>query len=328
MFLAVNMGGSNTAPSFSAAYGANILRRDAVPGLFGLCVFLGAIIAGKEVVKTIGTGIFPEQAMSLGRTTIILLSISLSVFFANLLKVPQCTSQSTVAALVGVALYFDMLKTDKLLLEIIPAWFILPILAFVVSVIVGKLFYRQLRRGTIGFARVARHSSVKVTVVLASCYVAFAAGANNVANAAGPISSMIFNEFEIPHNPENFQLCMILATLMIAPCFGIGSSIFGARVLETTGKEIIDFGPMGATLISLITATLLLFASVTKGIPASLVQLNTGAIIGLGVCKIGVKGILTHTAVRKVFAVWLVAPLIAMLLALMLTFLADRIGLI
>ena len=31
MFLAVNMGGSGTAPAFSAAYGANIIRKSLIP---------------------------------------------------------------------------------------------------------------------------------------------------------------------------------------------------------------------------------------------------------------------------------------------------------
>jgi len=31
MFLAINMGGSGTTPSFSAAYGANIVRKDLIP---------------------------------------------------------------------------------------------------------------------------------------------------------------------------------------------------------------------------------------------------------------------------------------------------------
>jgi len=34
MFLGVNMGASGTAPSFSAAYGANIIKRLAIPGVF------------------------------------------------------------------------------------------------------------------------------------------------------------------------------------------------------------------------------------------------------------------------------------------------------
>ena len=52
MFLAINMGGSGTGPSFSTAYGANAIRKSLIPGLFGIMVFLGAVIAGKGTANT------------------------------------------------------------------------------------------------------------------------------------------------------------------------------------------------------------------------------------------------------------------------------------
>jgi len=36
MFLAIKMGGSGTAPAFSAAYDANIIRKSLIPGLLFL----------------------------------------------------------------------------------------------------------------------------------------------------------------------------------------------------------------------------------------------------------------------------------------------------
>jgi sulfate permease len=115
---------------------------------------------------------------------------------------------------------------------------------------------------------------------------------------------------------------------MIAPFFGIGSSMMGYRVIKTTGKEIIQFGPLGATLISVITATLLLLASTTRGIPTSLVQMNTGAILGLGVSKIGWKAIKNDTPLGKIVTIWIVAPLIAMAISTSLTILADYLGML
>ena len=57
MFLAINMGGSGTAPSFAVAYGAQLIRKDRIPGIFGVFVFLGAIIAGKWVIeRLLGSG--------------------------------------------------------------------------------------------------------------------------------------------------------------------------------------------------------------------------------------------------------------------------------
>src|SRR5690554_8162218 len=94
MFLAINMGGSGTGPSFSATYGANTIRRFKIPGLFGIFVFVGALVAGKRVALTMGRDMLDPDEMTLVVTTIVLLAVALSLFLANLLSVPQSTSQS------------------------------------------------------------------------------------------------------------------------------------------------------------------------------------------------------------------------------------------
>ncbi|MCD4781840.1 MAG: inorganic phosphate transporter family protein [Candidatus Omnitrophica bacterium] len=329
MFLAINMGGSGTAPSFSAAYGSNIIRKDLIPGLFGLFVFFGAILAGKKVVLTVGKGILPGEMIGLTLTTIILLSVGLSLLLANLLKIPQSTSQATISALIGPAVYFNVLKTHKLFFEILPTWFILPIVSFIITLFIGKFIYNPMKhRKIIKFKEISTHPILKIAVILTSCYVAFAIGSNNVANAAGPIASMISNELNIIVQGDKFVLIMILSTLIIAPCFAIGSSLFGGKLVETTGKEIINIGPLGACLIAGVTATLLLLASVTRGIPTSLVQMNTMAIIGLGISKVGWKEMFTHTTVKKLLIIWIIAPVLALFLSFSLTVLADKVGLL
>jgi len=327
MFLAMNMGASGTSPSFSAAYGANLLPREAIPGLFGTFVFLGAILAGKKVTLTIGGGILPGEIMGLPLTTVILLAIALSLLMANLLRVPQSTSQSTVFALIGSALYLNMLHTRKLFLEIIPTWFILPIVSFLITLFIGEFLYNPLRRcGRMRFADLGRRPLLRVVVVAVSCYVAFAIGSNNVANAAGPLTSMLMNDLNIQPGGEGSTLVMLLAMLVVAPHFGVGSSLLGHRVVHTTGKEIVEFGPLGATLIAVVTASLLLLASVSRGIPTSLVQMNTAAIIGLGISKLGWREIITRSAVMRLLTIWILAPLVAMTLAFLFTMVVDRVG--
>lgn len=327
MFLAVNMGGSGTAPSFSAAYGSGIIRCDLIPGLFGISVFMGAILGGKKVSMTIGKGILPGEMMGLVLVSVVLLAVACSLFVANLLKVPQSTSQATVCALIGPAWYFDILKTQKLFCEIIPAWFILPLIAFMITFIIGEFIYQPVKaKQIIKFDQLAKHSFLKTAVILCSLYVAFAIGSNNVGNASGPICLMVSNELNITANNPQFLLIMILATLIIAPCFGIGSSVFGNRLTNTTGKEIIEFGPLGAILISLVTATLLVLASMTRGIPTSLVQMNTAAIIGLGISKIGWKEIVGQKSFKKVLTVWIIAPLVSLGWSYLFTLLAVHFG--
>ncbi len=331
MFLAITMGGSGTGPAFSAAYGANVIRKSLIPGLFGIMVFLGAILAGKGTANTMGKELLDPSRMSFVLVSIILFSVAVALLIADLAGIPQSTSQATVLAVVAPAMYFHELNSDKLLLEIIPTWFILPVISFFLSLFLGKYLYRPMRKR--GYTMMTRSSNlnrlsiINVLIILMSLYVAFSIGANNVANAAGPIASMTANELHISPD-RNFILIMILSTLIVAPNFGIGSSIFGQKILQNTGKEIILFGKFEAVIIAFVSASLLLVASVAKGIPSSLVQLNVAAILGIGVAKLGTKNIFKKTEVKRFFLMWIIAPAIAFFLSLLLTWLADGCGLL
>jgi len=271
----------------------------------------------------------PPEMLTPEIITVVLFSVAISLLIANFLAVPQSTSQSTVLAIAGLALYYSNLNTKKIYFEIVPTWMILPVIAFVIMLVIGKLLYPWIKsHPRINYAKLSAHPFFKVMVLISSCYVAFAIGSNNVANASGPLASLVINELGIsPNNDENFALVMILTVLIIAPCFAVGSSLFGNRLLRSTGKEIVEFGPIGATSIAVITATLLLLASVTRGIPTSLVQLNAFAIIALGISKMGWKKIIIHRTVQKFWVVWIIAPAFAFGLSLCLTALVDRLDL-
>lgn len=329
VFLSINMGASGTSPSFSAAYGADIIKKQMIPGLFGIFVFAGAVIAGGKVIKTIGGDILPGESVTTSMAVIILGSVALSLFFANMLKVPQSTSQSTIFALMGPALYLGILKTDRLFLEIIPTWFITPILAFVISYTIGRFIYKPFSKNFQNILLKNKYSRLlNIFVIGTSCYVAFSIGSNNVANAAAPVVSMALNMLEISAFSENYTLIVLIVVFMVAPFFGIGSSLMGGRVLDTTGKNIVNFGLLGASYISIITATILLIASLWRGIPTSLVQMNTAAIIGLGIVKNGYKDTIKGSSLLRIFTIWIVSPLMAFTLSILLIWGADFLNLL
>lgn len=329
IFLAINMGGSGTAPAFSAAFGANILKKSVIPGLFGIMVFMGALVAGKATATTVGKDLLPEEMLTFTIVSIILFSVSIALLIANLLGIPQSTSQATVLSVSGSAVYFHLLNSEKLFLEIIPTWFILPVISFLICFLVGKYIYIPIRRtGIFTFRNITKHPVLRLLIIIMSCYVAFAIGSNNVANASGPLASMTLNELNIKDEGKNMILILILSTLIVAPSFGIGSSIFGHKIVRKTGKGIFMFGPIEAIVISFVTASLLLLASVLKGIPSSLVQVNTGAIIGIGVSRLGFKNIFRKTEVNRFFLIWIIAPIFAFLLSFFLTWLADIFALL
>jgi sulfate permease len=324
MFLALNMGGSGTGPAFSVAYGSNIVRRAAIPGLFGIMVFLGALIGGKETSMTLGKGLLNPNLMSLTLVSIILLAVGISLLIANLFGIPQSTSQSTVLAVSAPAMYFSELNTHKLWFEIVPTWLVLPLMSFFLAFLIGKYIYKPIRRKGYTMSAQLNNSKILNALILSmSLYVAFSIGTNNVANAVGPITSMTVNEYGMNNNPESYRLIMLMSMLIIAPCFGIGSSIFGHRVVKKTGKEIVRFGKIEAVIIAFISASLLLLASVWKGIPSSLVQLNVAAILGIGVAKLGFTNIFRKTEVNQFFIMWIIAPAIAFSLCLLMVWIAD-----
>ncbi|MEQ8474134.1 MAG: inorganic phosphate transporter [Marinoscillum sp.] len=319
MFLAVNMGASGTAPSFSAAYGANVLKRSVIPGLFGIMVLAGALIAGKEVSLTLGDGLLDQSWFTPLNTSIILFSVGLSLLIANLLGVPQSTSQATVLSIAGAATALGGLNSRKLFYEIIPTWVILPIIAFVIMLSLSKWVFPLLKDKvfTDNYTLLKQHKGLKAILILSSLYVAFSIGANNVANAAAPIASLTANEIG-QKSIQNFLPIIILSVLIVAPCFAIGSSLLGHKVTEKTGKDIVKVSPAYGTIIAIITASLLLLASITKGIPTSLVQLNGAAFIALSIGKTGFKNTFRNKTVKQFFMVWAVAPIFAYILTYVL----------
>jgi len=319
MFLAINMGASGTAPAFSAAYGANVIKRTMIPGLFGIMVLAGALLAGKEVSLTLGNGLLEQSFFTPFNTSIMLLSVGLSLLIANLLGVPQSTSQATVLSIGGAATALGGLNSHKLLYEIIPTWIILPLIAFLIMLSLSKWVFPVLKTKvfTANYANLKQHKVLKAVLILSSLYVAFSIGANNVANAAAPIASLTANEIG-QEAIQNFLPIIILSVLIVAPCFAIGSSLLGHKVTKTTGKDIVEVSPFYATIIALITASLLLLASITKGIPTSLVQLNGAAFIALSISKHGFKDTFSNKTVKRFFTVWAVAPVFAFVLTFML----------
>jgi phosphate/sulfate permease len=327
VFLAINMGGTSISPAFSAAYGANVIRRSMIPGLFGIMVFLGAMFAGKATSLTIGQDLIKPDLMNWILVTIILGSVGITLFIANMLGIPQSNVQTTVFAISAPAVYFHQFNSHKVFFEIVPTWFIAPLLSFAICYLFGKFIYTPIRKkGYLTYGQLSQHPAVKTIIVIMSLYVAFSIGANNVANAVGPIAAMMSHELTLPFDGNGFSIIMVLTTLVVAPNFAIGASILGSKGLENTGKGIFLFGPFEAIIISFVTASLLLLTSVTRGIPTSLVQLNAGAIIGIGVSRLGAKNIFRKTSVNKFFIVWAIAPIIAFLLSLSLTYLIDKLG--
>ncbi|MDO8536245.1 MAG: inorganic phosphate transporter [Candidatus Omnitrophota bacterium] len=306
IFFAMNMGASGVAPSFAASYGGRLIKRKAAVLTFGLFVIVGACLLGKNVALTLGKDLVPKEFINFNAVLIILSSASVSLFLANILKVPQSTSQVTVSAAVGVGLYIQHLYTKALFYKILPMWVILPLLSYVLTFLLYRLIYPPERDNLHIYQKMfANERKLKVSSLAASCYVAFAIGSNNVANAVGPLSGAGL-------------IGIGLGLASTAPLFGLGAWLMGEGNLETAGREIVPLGNVSGTLVAFVTATLLIVASFL-GIPQSLVQLNLAAIFAISSVKNGHRNTLDQHLTKKTFIVWAITPLLSVAIAYMLS---------
>ncbi|MBI5573329.1 MAG: inorganic phosphate transporter [Elusimicrobia bacterium] len=306
IFFAINMGGSGIAPSFAATYCSNILTKKKAILLFGFFVVVGAVFLGYNVTKTLGGGILPGRYFDINIVLIVLFSASFGLFFANILKIPQSTSWTTVFSIVGSGLAIGNINFTKFIL-IVPFWILLPVVSYFLTLFVHKIIYPPKFNNLWLYEKFfANEKALKKLSIIASCYVAFAIGSNNVANAVGPLvaAGIIKNS--------------TLGLFAVGLIFIVGAGIIGKNTMRTVGQEVVPFGLISATLTNFITATLLIFASI-MGIPQSLVQLNAASIFAISHSKNGFYHTASHKTTRKIFFVWLVSPVIAFVSSFFLT---------
>lgn len=157
-----------------------------------------------------------------------------------------------------------------------------------------------------------------VLVVITSCTVAFAHGANDVANAIGPLAAVaeIVKNGTVPGKvPVNLWF-LILGGAGIA----VGLATFGYRVMRLVGEKVTEITPsrgVAADLAGMITV----LACSRMGLPISTTHTLVGAIIGVGLAR-GITAI-DRTVVRSIFVSWLATVPIAAVLTVVIYIIGD-----
>jgi PiT family inorganic phosphate transporter/sulfate permease len=142
-------------------------------------------------------------------------------------------------------------------------------------------------------------------LTVSGCFVAFSAGANNSANAVGPLVGMgLINSHS--------------GAILAGVAMGAGAILLGGRVLETVGKEITEICILRAISVEFTGATLLLTASLF-GIPVSLAEIITSGIIGFSCAQQGFTVTAQNRHVARIAFFWFVVPFVAIGLSYMLS---------
>jgi PiT family inorganic phosphate transporter len=248
-----------------------------------------------------GGDIVPQDQFTLAASVAVLFFVGMALLVSNLFGVPASTSMTAVGAIAGLGVATGTIDWGTMG-RIVTWWLVAPILAFWICGVIGRYLYPYLdawmdldssddpaiyleRSGPIPVPR--RHPDARrrevvgtVLVVAIACYMAFSAGASNVANAVAPLvgagvvpSLSVFGVVELGGTD--------VAILIAAGAIGLGAFTIARRTLDTVGDGLTDLPLTAALIVETISASLITFLSFI-GIPASLAVSATMCIVGLG----------------------------------------------
>jgi PiT family inorganic phosphate transporter len=118
-----------------------------------------------------------------------------------------------------------------------------------------------------------------IPLIFAAALLSFAHGANDVANAVGPLAAV----YDALTNLEVSKKASIPLWVMVVGGLGIsiGLALFGPRLIKTVGSEITELDQMRAFSIMMAAAITVVIAS-QLGLPVSSTHIAVGAIFGVG----------------------------------------------
>lgn len=312
LYMAWNIGANDAANSMATSYGSKALTLKQVIIVGVLLEFCGAFLFGQRVTHTIAKGIVPVDTLDpnlviLGALSA-LISAGIFITVATYYHLPISTSHSIVAAMLGFGLaVVSQGKMDineigwDVMTKIVLSWILSPIfgavLAFTTFTIVRLILFER-------FDVESVEGVFRYLQVLTACYVAFAHGSNDVANATGPIAAALgYMGKEAP------VWVLFIGALGIS----VGFATWGYRVIETVGKKITELTFTRGFSAEFATATTVLLASYL-GMPISTTHTLVGSVIGVGLAG-GISSV-NLKIIQRIVASWLLTVPIACILSI------------
>jgi len=155
-------------------------------------------------------------------------------------------------------------------------------------------------------------------VIISSCAVAFAHGANDVANSVGPLAAVanILKTGTVEMKvPVPMWILMLGGGGIV-----LGLATYGYRVMATVGTKITEITPTRGVAADIAATATVLICTRMK-LPVSTTHVLVGAIMGIGLAR-GLSGIDSRIA-KKIFKSWIITVPAAAIVCIIL-FLLGR----
>lgn len=204
------------------------------------------------------------------------------------------------AFLIVSSLLLDTSLSEKIGITTVNDVLVLSGIISVLVIIIGLLYLRNIRAKSVeDYATV--EGIFRKLQVTTSCYVAFAHGANDVANAIGPVAAII----PLAQKGEMSVSAQVPYWLLTLGGIGIafGCLTWGRKVMQTVGHRITSLTNTRGFSVDFGAATTVLVAS-KLGLPISTSHTVVGAVIGVGLAR-GLEAI-DLGIIKKIIVSWVV----------------------
>lgn len=293
VFLGWSLGANDASNVIGPAVSSRMLRFTTAAFMASAFVLLGALLQGRSGIHTLSN----LTDMTLHQAVLVSISAAITVTLMTIARLPVSTSQAVVGAIIGIGFVNRYIDTTGLG-KVVICWVGTPVGGAIMSVVIYRTLATVNNRLRLNLLE--SDALLRIGLVAAGSYGAFALGANNVANVTAVFVAA-------------GHLSITTATLVGGLSIGLGILTFSKRVMETVGSRLVRLDPFSALVVLLAQAITVHFYTFV-GVPVSTSQAVIGAVIGIGLLK-GIQTVSARTLI-SILSGWLLTPLIAAALVL------------
>jgi PiT family inorganic phosphate transporter len=242
-------------------------------GITAIAEFLGPFLFGVVVAKTIGDQVVQSSILTLDAIAACLVGAIMWNLITWFFGLPGSSSHALIGGMVGAVIAQAGITAIKVsgLYKVLIALIASPIIGFAFGFLITRLIYFLVQNATPRINEFFKRAQFLTALALASSH-----GANDSQKTMGIIAlSLVIGgalpAFEVP-------LWVIAAS---AAGIAIGASFGGWRLIRTLGGRFYKIRPLHSFSTQLTSALVLLSASL-YGVPVSISQVVSSAIIGVG----------------------------------------------
>ncbi len=297
IFLGWSLGANDASNVFGSAVAARMVKFRTAAILASVFVLLGALLEGQAGIETL-KGLTP---LNLEQAVVTSVAAAVTVTIMTFLSLPVSTSQAVVGAILGIALLNQNINIPGLR-KVVACWIGTPVGGMIISIMIYRVlafFYNRLNINLF-----QADNLLRLSLIGAGSYGAYALGANNVAN----VTAVFVGAGE---------LTLFSAVLLGGLSIDLGILTFSRRVMETVGRRLVKLDPFSA-LVVLLAEAITVHIYTIIGVPVSTSQAVIGAVLGVGIIK-GIRTVERRTLINILFG-WFLTPTIAAVIALSIYF--------